>query len=154
MEIFNARIYTPKTFRRRKGPGSLGGRLYAKTGGVSFSVKTVINRLEPERVIKLKPKRVDGVKECKRVLDKLSAGEDIEANFIEGMGCAGGCVGGPRTNIDVEKATILVNEFGEDSVIMTPFDNLNVMKILGQFGIRSIEEIEENKRMAGMLRRE
>lgn len=154
LEIFNALNIHPEDLPgEEKDQGSLGGRLYAKTGGVSFSVKTVINRLEPERVIKLKPKRVDGVKECKRVLDELSAGKDIEANFIEGMGCIGGCVGGPRTNIDVEKATILVNEFGEDSVIMTPFDNLNVMKILGQFGIRSIDEIEENKRLLYMLRR-
>lgn len=154
-EIFSALDIHPNNLPGdEKDQASLGGRLYAKTGGVSFSVKTVINRLEPERVIKLKAKRVDGIKECKRILDELSAGKDIEANFIEGMGCVGGCVGGPRTNIGVEKATILVNEFGEDSVIMTPFDNLNVMKILKQTGIRSIEEIEENEHVIGMLRRE
>jgi iron only hydrogenase large subunit-like protein len=37
--------------------------LYARTGGVSFSVKTVVNRLEPRRVIKLKAKKVDGARE-------------------------------------------------------------------------------------------
>lgn len=68
--------------------------------------------------------------EGEAVLDDLSAGNEPDANFIEGMGCIGGCVGGPRTNIDVDKATRAVNEFGEDSLIMTPFDNLNVMKIL------------------------
>lgn len=137
-----------------KDQASMGGRLYARTGGVSFSVKTVVNRLEPRRLIKLRSKKVDGVKNCKQLLDDLSSGRDINANFIEGMGCTGGCVGGPRTIIDVDKATKIINEFGEDSLIMTPFDNLNVMKILKQSGISSIEEIEKNKLVSGFLTRE
>jgi len=137
-----------------KDQASFGGRIYARTGGVSFSVKTVVNRLEPRRLIKLKAKKVDGVQGCKHILDKLSLGKDIESNFIEGMGCKGGCVGGPRTNIDVERATGLVNEFGEDSLIMTPFDNLNVMKILKQLGINAVEEMIEDKEIAKLLTRE
>ncbi|SHJ85829.1 [Fe-Fe] hydrogenase large subunit C-terminal domain-containing protein [Paramaledivibacter caminithermalis] len=137
-----------------KDQASFGGRVYARTGGVSFSVKTVVNRLEPRRLIKLKAKKVDGVKSCKQILDELSLQKDIDYNFVEGMGCNGGCVGGPRTNIDVEKATKLVNEFGEDSLIMTPFDNANVMKILRQFGIRKIEEISENNEVSKLLNRE
>lgn len=137
-----------------KDQASLGGRLYARTGGVSFSVKTVVNRLEPRRLIKLRSRKVDGVKSCKQILDDLSNGRDIDANFIEGMGCIGGCVGGPRTNIDVDKATKIVNEFGEDSLIMTPFDNLNVMKILKQSGINSIEEIVDNELISELLTRE
>lgn len=136
-----------------KDQASLGGRVYARTGGVSFSVKTVVNRLEPARVIKLKAKKVDGVKECRKVLDDLRDGKKIDANFIEGMGCKGGCVGGPRTNTDAEKATKLVNEFGEDSFILTPFDNLNVMKILKQLGINSVEEVIENNEVNRVLSR-
>ena len=136
-----------------KDQASFGGRVYARTGGVSFSVKTVVNRLAPSRVIKLKAKRVDGVKECKKILDLLSAGDNVHANFIEGMGCPGGCVGGPRTNIDADKATRIVNEFGEDSLIMTPFDNLNVMKILKQLGISSIDEIMDHEGIKKLLSR-
>jgi len=154
-EIFNALNINPGELPAdEKDQASFGGRVYARTGGVSFSVKTVVNRLEPTRVIKLKAKKVDGVKECRRVLDDLRDGRKINANFIEGMGCAGGCVGGPRTNIDVDKATKLVNEFGEDSFILTPFDNLNVMKILKQLGINSIEEIMQNKEINKILSRE
>lgn len=137
-----------------KDQASFGGRVYARTGGVSFSVKTVVNRLAPSRLIKLRAKKVDGVTGCKAVLEALSEGKDIKANFIEGMGCAGGCVGGPRTNIEVEKATKLVNEFGEDSLIMTPFDNLNVMKILKQLGIHKIEEIMDDEEVTRLLTRE
>ncbi len=154
-EIFNVLEINPADLAGdEKDQASLGGRLYAKSGGVSFSVKTVVNRLEPRRVIKLKAKRVDGVKNCKQILEDLSAGNDIGANFIEGMGCVGGCVGGPRTNIEMNKATMIVNEFGEDSLIMTPFDNLNVMKILKQYGVQSIEQIMENKSVTDILIRE
>jgi len=154
-EIFSALAINPGDLPgEEKDQASLGGRIYARTGGVSFSVKTVLNRLEPQRLVKLKPKRVDGVKSCKAILDDLSAGKDINANFIEGMGCVGGCVGGPRTNIDTDKATRAVNEFGEDSLIMTPFDNLNVMKILKQSGINSIEEITTNELVSRLLSRE
>ena len=153
-EIFNALNINPGELPAdEKDQASFGGRVYARTGGVSFSVKTVVNRLEPTRVIKLKAKKVDGVKECRKVLDDLRDGRKINANFIEGMGCAGGCVGGPRTNIDVDKATKLVNEFGEDSFILTPFDNLNVMKILKQLGINSIEEIMQNEEINKILSR-
>ncbi|PKM93683.1 MAG: iron hydrogenase [Firmicutes bacterium HGW-Firmicutes-1] len=137
-----------------KDQASLGGRLYARTGGVSFSVKTVVNRLEPTRLIKLKPKKVDGVVACKKILTDLTQKETIGANFIEGMGCVGGCVGGPRTNIEMEKALKHVNDFGEDSLIMTPFDNLNVMKILKQLGIQSIEQIVDNELMTMLLTRD
>lgn len=137
-----------------KDQASLGGRVYARTGGVSFSVKMVVNRLDPARVIKLKSEKVNGVKECKERLDALQKGGKDTANFMEGMGCKGGCVGGPRTNIETWKATELVNEFGEDSLILTPFDNLNVVKILKQFGVQSIEEITGNEQLKKILSRD
>lgn len=136
-----------------KDQASLGGRLYARTGGVSFSVKTVVNRLEPGRVIKLKPERVHGVNNCRTLLNSLAENQKPNANFIEGMGCPGGCVGGPRINIDPAAATAKVNEFGEDSFILTPFDNLNLMKILNQFGIDSAEELTQNEELMRLLSR-
>jgi iron only hydrogenase large subunit-like protein len=137
-----------------KDQASLGGRVYARTGGVSFSVKMVVNRLNPTRVIKLKAHKVDGVKECREYLNSLRKEGKGAANFIEGMGCRGGCVGGPRTNIETWKATEMVNEFGEDSQILTPFDNLNVIKILKQFGVKSIEEIIKNEELVRILSRD
>lgn len=154
-EIFSVLDIHPEQLQgEEKDQASMGGRLYARTGGVSFSVKTVVNRLEPRRLIKLKSKKIDGVKNCKELLQELSIGKDTDANFIEGMGCTGGCVGGPRTNIDTDAATKVVNEYAEDSLIMTPFDNLNVMKILKQLGVNSIEEIMQNERTTKILTRE
>ncbi len=153
-EIFNSlKINLESLPSDEKDQASFGGRIYARTGGVSFSVKSVVNRLEPTRLIKLRAKKVDGIQNCKKVLDDLSSNKSVPYNFIEGMGCPGGCVGGPRTNIDVEEATKYVNEFGEDSLIMTPFDNLNVMKILKQMGVQSIEEVVDNKQVFELLSR-
>ena len=88
---------------------------------ISLSVKSVVNRLEPTRLIKLKAKQVDGVKNLRGFeLIKENKEEPHEFNFLEGMGCLGGCVGGPRTVIDMESGTRYANQFGEDSVIMTP----------------------------------
>lgn len=154
-EIFKALNINLKEFSSdEKDQASFGGRIYARTGGVSFAVKTVVNRLEPRRLIKLKAKKVDGVQKCKQILDQLSIGQDIHYNFVEGMGCEGGCIGGPRTNLEVEKAIRTVNAFGEDSLIMTPFDNLNVMKILKQFEVDDVEKMLENDIIAGLLKRE
>lgn len=128
-----------------KDQASYAGRLYARTGGVSFSVKTIVNRIAPRRLIKFKAKKVDGVKECRAILDALANGKEINANFIEGMGCIGGCVGGPRTILDVQKGTAMANEFSEDSIIITPFDNFNVVKILRELGFNDVKDIIEGE---------
>ncbi len=154
-EIFHALDINPEAIKPvEKDQASLGGRVYARTGGVSFSVKTVVNRLNPARLIRLKSQKVDGVKECRERLESLRKNGKGAANFMEGMGCKGGCVGGPRTNIETWRAAELVNEFGEDSLILTPFDNLNVVKILKQFGVKSIEEITKNDELVRILSRD
>jgi iron only hydrogenase large subunit-like protein len=153
-EVFNAlHIHPEQLPADEKDQASFAGRIYARTGGVSFAVKTVVNRLEPSRVIKLKALKVDGVKNCKEVLDSLREGKKLNGNFIEGMGCKGGCVGGPRTIADSEVATRLVNESAEGSSILTPFDNLNVMKILKQFEAEPIESIMNHTPLIKLLSR-
>lgn len=153
-EIFEAlEINLEEICGEDKDQASFGGRIYARTGGVSFSVKSVVNRIAPQRVVKLKAKKVDSVKECNEILEKLANHEDINANFIEGMGCEGGCVGGPRTMMDKDRAASMVNEFGEESFIMTPFDNLNIMKIMSRLGLKRIEDIMENEEVTSLLRR-
>ncbi|MFW6006549.1 MAG: [Fe-Fe] hydrogenase large subunit C-terminal domain-containing protein [Halanaerobiales bacterium] len=137
-----------------KDQASFAGRIYARTGGVSLSVKTIVNRIAPDRLIKLKSKRVHGAKNCKDILEKLkNSKEEIQANFIEGMGCQGGCVGGPKTNIEVDQATDSVNQFGENSVIMTPMDNMNIIKILKNIGLNDFEDIYNKDKIVKLLTR-
>ncbi|PAB59237.1 [Fe-Fe] hydrogenase large subunit C-terminal domain-containing protein [Anaeromicrobium sediminis] len=154
-EIFKTLNIDPEKLKGDdKDQASFAGRLYGRTGGVSFSVKTIVNRLEPRRLIKLKSKKIHGVKACKETLEELSNNEKVDYNFVEGMGCVGGCVGGPRTNIPMNEATNILNETGEDSLIMTPFDNMNLMKILKELGIERIEDIVEENRVSQLLKRQ
>ncbi len=137
-----------------KDHASFAGRVYARTGGVSLSVKTVVNRIAPDRLIHLRAKKVHGVKACKEVLEKLKKGVSLGANFIEGMGCIGGCVGGPKTNRDKDEATAIVNEYGEESLIMTPMDNMNIIRILKESGLNEFSDIYEKEEIVELLARD
>ncbi len=141
-EIFSAlKIELSELQGEEKDQASFAGRVYARSGGVSLSVKTVVNRIAPQRLINLKSAKVAGIKECNKLLSDLKNNQPIEANFIEGMGCEGGCIGGPKTNLQVDEAKDHVNEFGEESIIMTPMDNLNIRKILSKIGLNEFKDI-------------
>jgi iron only hydrogenase large subunit-like protein len=122
---------------------SMAGRTYARTGGVSEAVKNTVDRLNPQREIPLKFRLADGVPACKLMLKDIMSG-DIKANFIEGMGCVGGCVGGPKALIDMDKATVHVNEYGQKATYETPIDNPYVIELLKRVGFDTIESLLEN----------
>ncbi|QTL99024.1 iron hydrogenase [Iocasia frigidifontis] len=129
-EIFQALTIDLTTLEEdNKEQSSYGGRVYARTGGVSEAVKITVERINPDRRLKFKARQADGVKDCKKLLDDIING-NIEANFIEGMGCKGGCVGGPKRNINIDKGRIQVNKYGEQAVIKNPIDNMNIVHIL------------------------
>ncbi|MHC6181443.1 [Fe-Fe] hydrogenase large subunit C-terminal domain-containing protein [Clostridium sp. JNZ X4-2] len=124
---------------------SRGGRLYARTGGVSIAVSEAVERIFPEKYKLFKAIKANGVKECKSILTKAQNGE-IEANFIEGMGCIGGCVGGPKALIPKEEGKIHVDKFAQNSKIKVSIDSDCMNKILDMIGVHSIEDFkDENK---------
>jgi iron only hydrogenase large subunit-like protein len=124
----------------RRDQSSRGGRIYARTSGVSEAVQTTLQRLRPGRSIPLRAEQADGIVACKELLRKISQGE-IHANFIEGMGCKGGCVGGPRVLIDKEKARDYVNRYGDEATSRTPAENENVLDILHRLGFTTVESL-------------
>lgn len=125
---------------------SKGGRLYARTGGVSIAVADAIERLFPEKYKLLKAVQASGVKECKDILAKAQCGE-INANFIEGMGCIGGCVGGPKAIVSREKGEECVNSFAETSAIQVPVDSSCMNDILKKIGINSTEDFKDKSKI-------
>lgn len=72
--------------------GSVFGKRFANAGGVTAAVlecfKEMGEEIEPEVM------KCNGGAECKKALLLLKAGK-LPADFIEGMVCEGGCVGGP-----------------------------------------------------------
>jgi len=119
---------------------SKAGRLYARTGGVSFAVESTLSRLRPERKIPLKARQAHGVPACRAMLSEVQNGE-ISANFLEGMGCVGGCVGGPKAILPKEEGTVHVNRYAGTAIYETPADNPYVIELLQRLGFDSIEKL-------------
>jgi iron only hydrogenase large subunit-like protein len=69
--------------------------------------------------------------------------KETEANFFEGMGCPGGCVGGPKVILDRDTGRRYVNEYGKDAPFATPLENPYVMKLLEESGFDTIEALVE-----------
>lgn len=125
---------------------STGGRLYARTGGVSQAVWDIVDQLYPEKRKLFSALQVDGMKACKSMLDELEQG-NIKASFIEGMGCKGGCVGGPKAIIDAASGKEAVNAAAYNSAIKIPVHSQVLKALLKQIGISDIEALKENHSM-------
>ena len=68
------------------------GRIFARSGGLSDAVAEALKE-HGETDFVLKPCSCDGIEACKIALLKKSKNV-LDANFIEGMACLGGCIGG------------------------------------------------------------
>lgn len=140
-EIFN--VFSIKPEKLPETPSieytSRGGRLYARTGGVSIAITECIEKLFPKKFEDLIAVQANGVKECKELLNSAMNGE-IPGNFIEGMGCIGGCVGGPKVILDRELGKIKVNEFANSSEIKLPIDSKTMNIILEKININNLND--------------
>ena len=76
---------------------SARGLNFAKAGGVLAAV-TGTDRDEKTKAI-----AVAGLGNCQDLLAKIARGTEIY-DFVEGMGCEGGCVGGPGTLVNTKAA--------------------------------------------------
>ncbi|MFA6506670.1 MAG: [Fe-Fe] hydrogenase large subunit C-terminal domain-containing protein [Treponemataceae bacterium] len=113
---------------------SRGGRLYARAGGVSVAVADAVAELYPVKSKFLTVATADGVPACKELLVRVGEGK-ANAGFIEGMGCVGGCVGGPKAIIPREEGKRLVDAFGEGAAIPVATKSDCMKEILGKLGI-------------------
>ena len=77
------------------------GRGFAHAGGVTEAIRQAV-KAQGNETFKLVPTRCNGSEECRIALLKLSKGLDV-GNFVEGMACVGGCVGGAGCINSVKK---------------------------------------------------
>lgn len=68
------------------------GRIFARSGGLSEAVNQALLE-HGVAEFEYKPIICDGIEACKTALLKASKNV-LNANFIEGMACSGGCIGG------------------------------------------------------------
>lgn len=133
--IFAATEISPAHQSDEEKPiASWGGRVYAHTGGVSGAVGATLTKLVPNLSQSFKPLQVDGVADCQKLLEKIKNGQKLSANFIEGMACKGGCVGGPGRIITPEEGASHVDKYAATAPAQTPAENLHVYKVLNQIG--------------------
>ncbi len=137
-----ADIHPQELGEDEKEHSSRAGRIYARTGGVSEAVKETVKQLNPDRRIEVRAEQADGVPACREMIERLQKGE-VNANFFEGMGCNGGCVGGPKRIIAVEEGKENVNAYSERAEYKTPLENPFVLELLERLGFHTVEEFLE-----------
>ncbi|TYO93959.1 [Fe-Fe] hydrogenase large subunit C-terminal domain-containing protein [Desulfallas thermosapovorans] len=130
---------------------SSAGRIYARTGGVSRAISETLNKLRPERKIKIQAIHADGVQDCRRMLKDVLAGY-IKGNFLEGMGCNGGCVGGPKVIIDPVEGRQYVENYSKEAGSLTPVDNKYVLELLQRLGIHDMHDFLDSSKAAMFIR--
>lgn len=129
-----------------KEHSSRGGRIYARTGGVSEAVRTTVAQLHPERSIMVQAEQADGVPACRELVERIRRGE-ASGNFFEGMACIGGCVGGPKVMIGKEEGKEEVDWYADRAKYRTPLENPYVMELLARLGFGSVEEFLEKSEL-------
>lgn len=122
---------------------SRAGRIYARTGGVSEAVKKTVEQLNPRRTIAVKTRQADGVPGCRAMIEDLKNGKG-DANFFEGMGCPGGCVGGPKAILSKEAGREHVNAYGDEAAYSTPMENPYVIELLHRLQFHTVKQLLEH----------
>lgn len=69
------------------------GRIFARSGGVSDAVGQALRERGLDSTIDYTPIACDGIEQCRMALLRAGKGA-LPGNFIEGMACVGGCIGG------------------------------------------------------------
>ena len=142
-DIFRVMEIDPAAMEEsEKDHSSRAGRIYAHTGGVSEAVVSTLEQLRPNRTISVRTQKADGVPGCKALIQDILSGNS-DANFFEGMGCVGGCVGGPKVLIPHEEGLVHVEEYGNTAPFQTPIDNPYVIELLHRLGLDTVESLLE-----------
>ena len=101
------------------------GRIFARSGGLSDAVAEGLK--EQNIDFDLKPCVCDGIEACRMALLKKSKNV-LDANFIEGMACLGGCIGGAGCLTHGEKNKAEVHKYGREAYEKTIADATSVLK--------------------------
>lgn len=101
------------------------GRIFARSGGLTDAVAQGLK--EQEIDFALKACTCDGIEACRVALLKKSKNL-LDANFIEGMACVGGCIGGAGCLTHGEKNKAEVDKYGREALEKTITDAISMLK--------------------------
>ncbi len=101
------------------------GRIFARSGGLSDAVAEGLKEQGIDFDLKAVP--CDGIEACRMALLKKSKNV-LDGNFIEGMACIGGCIGGAGCLTHGEKNKTEVDKYGREAFEKTIKDAVSVLK--------------------------
>lgn len=102
------------------------GRIFARCGGLADAVAEGLKE-QGINDFELNAISCDGIEECKKALLKKSKNV-LKENFIEGMACVGGCIGGAGCLTHGEKNKAQVDKYGKEAYEKTIMDAISVLK--------------------------
>lgn len=100
------------------------GRIFARSGGLSDAVKQAMKEHGSE--FEVKAVACDGIEQCKMALLRASKNV-LDANFIEGMACVNGCIGGAGCLTHGEKNKAEVDKYGMEAMEKTIKDAIGIL---------------------------
>lgn len=101
------------------------GRIFARSGGLSDAVAQALKEQGLTDFV-LKPVACDGIEACKLALLKKRKNV-LDGNFIEGMACIGGCIGGAGCLTHGEKNKAEVDKYGMEAYEKTIASAVSVL---------------------------
>lgn len=101
------------------------GRIFARSGGLSDAVAQAMKEQNIHFDLKAVP--CDGIEACRVALLKLNKNL-LDGNFIEGMACIGGCIGGAGCLTHGERNKADVDKYGREALEKTIGDAISVLK--------------------------
>ena len=101
------------------------GRIFARSGGLTDAAAQAMK--EQHIDFEIKPVVCDGIEACRMALLKLNKGI-LDGNFIEGMACIGGCIGGAGCLTHGEKNKAEVDKYGREALEKNIGDAISLLK--------------------------
>ena len=102
------------------------GRIFARSGGLSDAVKQALAEQGMED-FPLRAVSCDGIEACRTALLRADK-KVLPGNFIEGMACVGGCIGGAGCLTHGEKNKAEVDKYGREAFEKTILDAISLLK--------------------------
>ncbi len=117
----------PCTAKKALDNASYFGRVFARSGGLAVAVEQALKErgVAPED-FQLNAISCSGVEECRAAL--LRASRDmLPNNFIEGMACENGCIGGAGCITHGPKSKAEVDQYGRQAMEKTIRDAIGIL---------------------------
>lgn len=101
------------------------GRVFARSGGLTEAVQEALK--EQGSDFEVKPIKCSGLAQCKTAMNQVKTGKQT-FNFVEGMACVNGCIGGPAALTHRLQDTAVQNTYSKKRASVTIKEALDAVE--------------------------